>query len=154
MDTSWLLHRSVESIGSIVSNKPNVELVVDIPNDLPWLHVDPDRIEQVLINLIINAIKFTDDGSVTVSASVISGCFRLQVSDTGRGIPPNDLDKVFDKFHQVRSPDPKENKTPGTGLGLAICKQIISHYNGTISASSVLGKGSTFTMELPLQDPL
>ncbi len=150
VDTSWLLRRSVEGIGGIVLNKPGVELVVEIPDDLPRLHVDPDRIEQVVINLIINAIKFTDNGRVIVSASSRPGCFCFQVMDTGRGIPPDDLDKVFDKFHQVRSQNTPEDKTPGTGLGLAICEQIVSHYSGSISVSSELGKGSTFTVELPV----
>ncbi len=151
VDASWLLRRSVESVGGIVSYKSGVALITDIPDGLPLLHVDPDRIEQVIINLINNAIKFTDKGSVTVTAKPLPSGICIQVIDTGKGIPPGDLDKVFDKFHQVRKSDTQEGASPGTGLGLAICKQIVSHYNGSISVISVPGKGSTFTVELPAQ---
>ncbi len=118
---------------------------------LPLLEVDPQRIRQILFNLIGNAVKFTEHGEIRVRASFWNklgggdgGVFVLSVSDTGCGIPEEAKDKLMNPFVQVDT----DAKIKGTGLGLAICKQFASRMGGDLSFVSELGKGSTFTMEL------
>jgi signal transduction histidine kinase len=112
---------------------------------------DPDRIHQVLINLLSNAAKFTARGRVLVSAAAESGSVVLQVADTGSGIPEQDLSHVFDKYRQAaRQQDTLRVPQQGTGLGLAICKEIVEHYRGSITAASTYGHGATFTVRLPV----
>ncbi len=146
----------------------DIQLSLDAPDDLPVLWADPDRIEQVLTNLLGNALKFTPQGGrITVKAhsrppapgeqlgapgrpSPISGegHILLSVSDTGAGIPEHDLERIFDKFYQAdRS---MTRQTGGTGLGLPICREIIAKHGGHIWAESQLDRGSTFTCELPV----
>ena len=118
---------------------------------LPLLEVDPQRIRQILFNLIGNAVKFTEHGEIRVRASFWNklgggdgGVFVLSVSDTGCGIPEEAKDKLMNPFVQVDT----DAKIKGTGLGLAICKQFASRMGGDLSFVSELGKGSTFTLEL------
>ena len=117
---------------------------------LPLLEVDPQRIRQILFNLIGNAVKFTEHGTICVRASFWSkageenGVFVLSVSDTGCGIPDEAKEKLMSPFVQVDS----NAKIKGTGLGLAICKQFAARMGGSLSFESELGKGSTFTLEL------
>ncbi|MDK2956197.1 MAG: hypothetical protein PWQ57_1693 [Desulfovibrionales bacterium] len=144
-----ILRQTVNSVGGLFAQKPQIRLVADIPDDLPRLYADPDRLEQVFINLLNNAAKFTHQGSVTITAREVGNDVYISVADTGEGIPQEELDKIFDKFHQVRMPDTREQKPPGTGLGLAICKQIATHYGGDIQVESRLGRGSVFTVTLP-----
>jgi signal transduction histidine kinase len=107
------------------------------------------RLTQVLLNLVGNAIKFTDAGEVRITAAPANGHFALSVSDTGPGIPPQEQERVFEKFHQV---DASSTRTKGgTGLGLVIAKQIVEMYGGRIWVESALGQGSTFRMELPVR---
>jgi CheY-like chemotaxis protein len=108
---------------------------------------------QVMVNLLSNAAKFTDQGSVTVSAVNIDDEFvEIRVSDTGKGIPAQSLQKVFDKFHQLEQRD-TEAHAEGTGLGLAICKEIVQHYGGRIWVESEPGAGSCFKFRLPASKP-
>jgi signal transduction histidine kinase len=110
---------------------------------------DEPRLTQVLLNLVGNAIKCTDAGEVRITAAVANGHFALSVSDTGPGIPPQERDKIFEKFHQI---DNAITKAKGsTGLGLAIAKQIVKMHGGRIWVESTLGQGSTFRMELPVR---
>jgi CheY-like chemotaxis protein len=109
---------------------------------------DRDRLIQVLINLISNAIKFTDEGSITCRTHLQNGHVLVSVIDTGIGINASDQPKVFEKFKQVG--DTLTDKPKGTGLGLPICKQIIEHHGGVIWVDSEPGKGSTFSFTLPL----
>jgi signal transduction histidine kinase len=108
---------------------------------------DEQRLTQVLLNLVGNAIKFTDTGEVRVSAVAANGAFTVSVADTGPGIPADQLTRVFEQFHQVDSSNTKAKG--GTGLGLAISKQIVEMHGGRIWVESTLGKGSVFHMELP-----
>ncbi|GEM_PF-1900079 len=151
IDPGSSLVRAAQSVGGLFAEKNGVELVVDVPSDLPTLFADPDRIEQVVINLLNNAAKFTDQGSVILSACTTpEGFFQFKVSDTGEGIPAEEQDLIFDKFHQVCKEDTLQDKPQGTGLGLTICRQILLHYGGRIWVESELGKGSTFFAELPI----
>lgn len=114
---------------------------------LPPVHVDLTRVEQVLVNLIHNAIKFTSaGGTVTLSAQAGSRFIRFAVSDTGVGISRNDLPRIFERFYKT---DPAR-ATRGTGLGLSISKHIVEAHGGRIWAESVEGRGSTFYFELPM----
>ncbi|MCS6814832.1 MAG: PAS domain S-box protein, partial [Cyanobacteria bacterium] len=134
----------------------------EISGDLPQVMGDRDRLIQVLINLISNAVKFTEQGSITVRATVRSGgvsstmtepvpegaSLVISVIDTGIGIAPDDQPKVFEKFKQVG--DTLTDKPKGTGLGLPICQQIVNYHGGTIWVESELGVGSTFSFTLPI----
>jgi len=110
---------------------------------------DEQRLTQVLLNLVGNAIKFTDRGEVRVGADVDGGHFIVSVSDTGPGIPEGELHRIFEEFHQVDSSNTK--RKGGTGLGLAIAKQIVEMHGGRIWAESNPGSGSTFRMQIPVR---
>jgi signal transduction histidine kinase/CheY-like chemotaxis protein/ligand-binding sensor domain-containing protein len=127
-----------------------LRLVKDIDSTLPAITGDRDRLIQVVINLISNAVKFTDTGSVTCRAARQDGAIVVSVIDTGMGIAPADQPKVFERFKQVG--DTLTDKPKGTGLGLPICREIVEHHGGKVWVSSELGKGSTFSFSLPLGD--
>ncbi|HNT76110.1 MAG TPA: ATP-binding protein [Anaerolineae bacterium] len=135
-----------------------------LPPKLPLLLADPDRIRQVLLNLLSNATKFTEDGTLTLRVRSVSfaemtarwrypaenpGGVLVTVADTGSGIPESEMPNLFQRFRQLRD-DVLVDKPKGTGLGLAIAKHIITHYNGVIWAESTQGVGSTFQFVLPL----
>ena len=112
-----------------------------------------DKLVQVVTNLMSNAVKFTpEEGRIDIKGEVIAEdnkeYVRVSVSDTGSGIPEDQVEKVFEKFHQVDSLETK--KKVGTGLGLSICREIMKHHEGRIWAESELGKGSTFYFTLPV----
>src|SRR5262249_16914078 len=127
----------------------NTKLVVqtEVAKSLPIGVGDEQRLTQVLLNLVGNAIKFTDAGEVRITAAAKNGHFALSVTDTGPGIPLDQQNRIFEQFHQVDSSNTKAKG--GTGLGLAIAKQIVEMHGGRIWVDSTLGKGSTFQMELP-----
>ena len=114
------------------------------------VQADGRRLRQILLNLLNNAIKFTDAGRVTFAVQAVpkpGACVELQVSvqDSGVGIAPEDRERVFEQFVRVGD----RSRTPGLGLGLYITKQLVEAHGGTISVESVLGEGSTFTVALP-----
>jgi signal transduction histidine kinase len=119
--------------------------------DLPPGHGDERRLTQVLLNLVGNAIKFTDAGEVVIKAGAGNGngSFELSVRDTGPGISAADQAKLFQEFQQAENP--KTRKKEGTGLGLAISKRIVEMHGGRIWIESQLGQGSTFFVTLPAQ---
>jgi GAF domain-containing protein len=121
----------------------------DVARDLPRGLGDEQRLTQVLLNLVGNAIKFTDAGEVRIAAAAANSHFALSVSDTGPGIPPQERDRIFEKFHRIDSSITKAKG--GTGLGLAIAKQIVDMHGGRIWVESTLGRGSIFRMELPVR---
>jgi GAF domain-containing protein len=121
----------------------------DVASDLPHGLGDEQRLTQVLLNLVGNAIKFTDTGEVRIAAGVKGGRFAVAVTDTGPGIAAEEQHKIFEEFHQVDNSNTK--RKGGTGLGLAIAKQIVEMHGGRIWVESSLGKGSTFRMELPVR---
>jgi len=135
---------------SILSRKSGISLVKDIPEELPTIVADQDRIIQVMINLISNAIKFTKVGSVTCAVKLTKHELQITVVDTGIGISVEDQPKVFEKFKQVG--EIMTDKPQGTGLGLPICKQIVEHHGGRIWVESTLDVGSRFSLALPLND--
>lgn len=141
------IHRSVMTMNSAVENNPNVNLKVTMGEEFPSLIFDPDRFQQLLINLLSNAIKHTKAGVVRLEAGSDQHTVTITVSDTGKGIPKDDLEFIFHKFYQ--SGDDPTYRPTGTGLGLPICKNIVEHYGGEISVQSEMGAGSTFTVTLP-----
>ncbi|MBW2032261.1 MAG: HAMP domain-containing histidine kinase [Deltaproteobacteria bacterium] len=144
------IKQAVQAASGQFVQKPDVKFSMNIPQDLPHIKADPDRLVQVIINLLNNAAKFTEKGRVGVDAVARDdGWLEVGVHDTGTGIPPDDIDKVFNKFHQVTKGDTLKDKPNGSGLGLAICRQIIERYGGRIWAESKVGKGSKFTFILP-----
>ncbi len=126
----------------------NLLLFKQVEPNLPKIIGDRDRLIQVLINILSNAIKFTDEGSITCRAIVSCNQMLISIKDTGMGISSADQEKVFEKFKQVGNT--LTDKPQGTGLGLPICKQIIEHHGGKIWVDSELGKGSTFFFTIPL----
>src|SRR4029450_3611054 len=124
-------------------------LKTDITTRLPVGLGDEQRLTQVLLNLVGNAIKFTDAGEVRITATAVDGHFTVAVTDTGPGIPPEELKRVFEEFHQIDNSNTKAKG--GTGLGLAIAKQIVEMHGGRIWVESTLGKGATFQMEVPIR---
>lgn len=144
-----VLDRALTATASLFDAK-QLTLVRDIPPELPSLTGDHDRLIQVVINLISNAVKFTPAGEVRCSARQEGNQLVVSVADSGIGIAPADQPKVFEKFKQVG--DTLTDKPKGTGLGLPICKDIVEHHGGRIWVESEPGQGSTFSFSLPL-DP-
>ncbi|MGE4297950.1 MAG: ATP-binding protein [Desulfovibrionaceae bacterium] len=146
------IYQAVEAVRGQFDSLEQVALYVDVADTLPLLHVDPDRLLQVVVNLLNNAAKFTAAGSVRVSAGPTdAGMVRISVADTGIGVPLEDQYRIFDQFHQaMRQQDTLVDKPKGSGLGLAICKQIVDHYDGEIWVESEGGRGSVFHVELPV----
>jgi len=126
----------------------SLELIKDVEDGLPEINGDHDRLVQVVINLISNAVKFTDRGSVTCRARHVDSHILVSIIDTGAGINEADRLRIFEKFMQ--GGDTLTDKPQGTGLGLPICKEIVEHHGGRIWVESEPGRGSTFSFTLPL----
>ncbi|MHB0857648.1 MAG: ATP-binding protein [Anaerolineae bacterium] len=126
----------------------DVDLILELPANLPRLAFDRIRIRQVLLNLLNNAARFTASGSITLSVCVEEHNVVVSVADTGIGIPPEELPRAFDEFHQVDMSLRRAQE--GAGLGLAISKRFVEMHGGRIWVESTIGKGSTFTFALPL----
>lgn len=143
-----LLSNVIKSYEPLI-NKKGLKLYEDLSPSLPLTKFDTDRITQVLYNLITNAIKFTEKGSISVRSRKRDGKVEVSIEDTGRGIDAKDMPRMFQKFEQVNPEDGSKSK--GTGLGLAITKQIIEQLGGEIRIESELGKGSRFIFTLPIE---
>ena len=143
-----IAERAIAATSALFDQK-SLKLVKNIDTNLPELIGDKDKLIQVVINLISNAVKFTDAGSVSCRVYRQENDLILSVTDTGIGIASQDYDAVFEQFKQVVG-DTLTDKPKGTGLGLPICKQIIEHHGGRIWLESELGKGSTFYIALPI----
>jgi GAF domain-containing protein/signal transduction histidine kinase len=138
----------------VLSLRPEIEakevnLTVEVPPDLPEVWGDRSRIIQVLTNLVTNAYKYTlEGGEITITAQWVDDSVQMDVSDTGIGIAPQDLEKLFTRF--FRADHPEVRRVAGTGLGLSITKSIVEMHGGHIWVESQLGEGSTFSFTLPL----
>jgi signal transduction histidine kinase/CheY-like chemotaxis protein len=135
---------------ALVKDKP-IELQQSVPASLPTIIADSRRVRQVLLNLVSNAAKFTDQGFIRVEARVDGDFVTISVSDSGIGIPPEKLPRIFEAFTQVDASPSR--KYGGTGLGLTISKSFVELHGGRIWVESEMGKGSTFTFTLPIQGP-
>ncbi len=125
-----------------------ITLKNSIPKSIPPVHGDPDRLQQILHNIIDNAIKFSEEGEIEVTAQEENGLVRISISDSGIGIPDDKLSTIFQSFEQVDASI--ERAYGGTGLGLAITQQLVELHGGTIQVQSEVGKGSVFTFILPV----
>jgi PAS domain S-box-containing protein len=156
------LQLSIDRVSALISplaDKKSLCLHVLTPAQLGVMEGDQRRVEQILINLLNNAIKFTERGEVTLSVEIVhpapsgTGAWfchaRIRVTDTGIGMRAQDLSKLFQAFRQIDSGLQRQHE--GTGLGLAICRRLTDLLGGTIGAESVLGRGSVFTVELPMR---
>lgn len=148
------LIQEIVSVAQLQAEARQIEIVTRLAEDLPnkasrqVVVGDRDRLKQVMLNLLSNAVKYNrDEGTITVSASVMAQEVCLSVSDTGLGIKPKDLKHLFERFYRV--PD-SEKGSDGSGLGLAITKKLVEQHNGRITVESVQGEGSTFIVYLPL----
>ncbi|HKY56284.1 MAG TPA: ATP-binding protein [Anaerolineales bacterium] len=129
------------------AQETSIQIRVDVPPDMPLMEADRDKIKQILLNLISNAIKYNrPHGSVIITGSFTDTELTITIQDTGVGIPEDSIPHLFQKFYRVRE---HEGKASGTGLGLSICKQIIQGHNGRIEVKSKMGVGTSFSVHLP-----
>ena len=140
---------TVRAATESLAETKKLALRTDVAKKLPVGLGDEQRLTQVLLNLVGNAIKFTDIGEVRITATAMNGHFTVSVTDTGPGIPAEELNRVFEQFHQIDNSNTKAKG--GTGLGLAIAKQIVEMHGGRIWVKSTLGQGATFQMQLPIR---
>src|SRR5512146_932330 len=129
------------------AQETNIQIRVDVPNDMPLMEADRDKMKQVVLNLWSNAIKYNrPNGYVTISGGFDAANISISVQDTGVGIPEESIPHLFEKFYRVRD---HEGAASGTGLGLSISKQIIQGHNGRIEVKSKMGVGTSFTLYVP-----
>jgi len=129
-----------------------IALTLQAAEGLPQVLADGVRMDQVFTNLLGNALKFTPrGGQITVTARQQGADLLMEIRDSGKGIPPEHLDRIFDRFYRVPLPDGE--RVEGTGLGLSICKAIVEEHGGRIWVESVMGQGSTFSFTLPTGRP-
>jgi hypothetical protein len=150
--SSFPLRPSIEKTAALVSplaQKKGIELQLDIPNDIGMVTADQRRLEQVILNLLNNAVKFTEKGHVRISCRIIDDHCLISIADTGIGMRPEEVAELFQPFHQIDAG--LSRKHEGTGLGLSICKKLMDLMGGAIHVESQWGKGSTFTIRFPRQ---
>jgi two-component system phosphate regulon sensor histidine kinase PhoR len=143
---SGLLESAAQRM-QVQAERADIALRVEYPDDLPRVQVDSQRLEQVLINLIHNAVKFTrPGGDVLLCAESLPGEVRFAIKDTGMGIPEDEVSRIFERFYRVD----KSRTGRGTGLGLSIARHIVEAHGGKIWAESTEGQGSTFFFSIPI----
>jgi signal transduction histidine kinase len=130
-------------------NGASVRITQEIASDLQAVNTDREKLRQIVLNLLDNAVKFTEQGEIRISASRQNGSLKLTVSDTGIGIEKEQLEQIFEEFHRGHSSNIKKYR--GTGLGLAIAKKFVNLLGGEVGVESEVGKGSVFTVTLPLE---
>jgi two-component system phosphate regulon sensor histidine kinase PhoR len=144
-----VIERAARLLRSTAERKRQT-LVVGSCDGLPAIYGDPDRLTEALINLLDNAVKYTPDGGrVSIDARSTGHGVEISVTDTGIGIPPRELQRIFERFYRVDRARSRE--LGGTGLGLSIVKHIVEAHGGTVSVESAIGKGSRFTISLPMR---
>ncbi|MFA7423983.1 MAG: ATP-binding protein [Desulfosarcinaceae bacterium] len=149
---SFALRGAVEKAATLVApmaEKKGIDLRVNIADDVADITTDQRRLEQILINLLNNAVKFTEQGKVEISCRGDGDFYRLSVSDTGIGIRPEEIDGLFQPFHQIDTG--LSRKHEGTGLGLSICRKLVDMMGGRIEVRSRWAQGSTFDVWVPRQ---
>ena len=153
LDLRQVIEDAVSTTSQLLREN-GVALTLDLPERVPPVHADRDRLTQVMLNLISNAVKFCDRqaGRIEIALRVLPDTLQVDVRDNGIGIAPADHDLIFEKFRQVG--DTLTEKPQGTGLGLPISRQIVQHFGGKLWVASQLGQGATFSFTLPLQAPV
>ncbi len=150
--TSFELRQSIDKMVKLVSplaDKKGIDLRLDIADDIKTVITDQRRLEQIILNLLNNAVKFTEKGHVGISCRIENDQYLLAVSDTGIGMRPEEHPNLFKPFHQIDSGLTRKHE--GSGLGLSICKKLLDIMDGTIDMESQWGQGSTFMVRLPRQ---
>jgi two-component system OmpR family sensor kinase/two-component system sensor histidine kinase BaeS len=143
-----VINKTVRGLQKLAWEQHKVSLNAQVPDDLPLVLADGQRLGQILTNLIHNALRFTPEGGVVkITAQASSDCVEVSVRDTGVGIPPEDLPHIFERFY--RADKSRSRAHGGSGLGLAIVKQLVEMQGGTISVESIPGEGSQFRFILP-----
>jgi two-component system sensor histidine kinase VicK len=128
----------------------NHKIIVDVEENLPNIVIDKDGIEQVILNIISNAIKYTENGGeIQISSRCLDDAISIKVKDNGIGIPEEDRQRIFERFYRVEKGRSRESG--GTGLGLSIAKQIIEAHNGEILLDSCFGEGTTVEIKIPYE---
>ncbi len=149
--TTFNMHALVKECCDVIQPKAaeaGISVQMNFPSQLPPIHADVDKIKQVLLNLLNNALKYNhSNGSITIKSWCDDEKITISIQDTGMGIPKEDLPYIFEKFYRSQQ---TANDISGTGLGLSICKRIIEGHNGSIHVESVPGKGSSFIFDLPI----
>jgi signal transduction histidine kinase len=148
VDLCPLLEGLVRTFTDQFASKDGVEIKLHCPADLPAPHADPARVKQIVINLVSNALRYTHEGSVTITAWYQPGRVYISIVDTGIGIADDDLPSVFERFW--RADRSRNRNSGGTGLGLTICRRLVEIQGGEITVKSELGQGSEFTFWLPI----
>jgi signal transduction histidine kinase len=146
IDLKAIVEKTIQGVQPLAQKK-GLDLVCEVPVDLPPLLSDRRRVEQILMNLLSNAIKFTEVGRVHLSVFHSESAIRIAVTDTGIGLSPEDITHLFIPFSQIDTG--LTRKYEGTGLGLSICKRLTELLGGQIWVDSALGQGSTFIVQLP-----
>ncbi len=148
-DPAPIIERALAATSGLLAKAPHVELEVDLAKDLPKVEVDPDRLIQVIVNLVSNAVKFCDKsaGRVVIRARDAGACLQVDVEDNGTGIAAADLERIFERFQQAGNT--LTDKPQGTGLGLPISRQILQRFGGDIRVASPPGRGTVFSFVIP-----
>jgi signal transduction histidine kinase len=150
LDLSGIITNTVELLKGQGDSK-GIQFEVDLPESLPLIEADRSEMEQLFTNLISNAIKYNvKRGKVMVSAKRSNHALNIKVADTGIGISEEHLGHIFEEFYRVSGPETRY--TTGTGLGLSIVKKIVESHFGRIEVESKIGKGTTFTVKLPIKE--
>ncbi len=150
--SSFELRQSIEGMASLVypmAEKKGLDLKVEIANDVEKVVTDQRRLEQVILNLLNNAIKFTEEGYIRIFCERKNSQYILSVTDTGIGIREEEFPRLFQPFHQIDTGLARKHE--GTGLGLSICRKLINMMGGSIDVNSQWGQGSTFTIQFPVE---
>ena len=151
VDVKDFMQRMIDGSRILVKDKP-VDLILNVQDDVPEIiHVDPVRLQQIVNNLISNAAKFTEEGSITLNTMADNGNIVVEVVDTGIGISDDQLELIFERFRQADQSSTR--RAGGTGLGLDITRSLVLMHGGDISVVSTLGEGSKFTFTLPVEPP-
>jgi signal transduction histidine kinase len=150
-DLRRICQEAVSNVQGLALAKENLELITDYPDRWPWAQVDRMRLKQALINLLGNAVKYTDEGYVALRVRADEQVVRIIVEDSGIGIDPQHHDIIFQEFRQID--ETAARRRMGTGLGLPITRHLIERHGGAINVESALGQGSKFIITLPLSQP-
>ena len=146
IDIKNIIEETVAVLANQIKSR-NLSLSVDVMSQK--LHLDKNKMSQVFINIIKNAISYTDIGSINIKGYLDNNRYKIEISDTGIGIKEEDYDKVFKRFYRVDKA--RSRDTGGSGLGLSISKNAVKKHGGTITITSVINKGTTFIVTLPIE---